>query len=59
MLLGMRNGVSIMHWGGNADAARAVQQTSDGGYIVAGRANVPPADQDMYVVKTNSLGQIE
>ncbi|MFC1754823.1 hypothetical protein ACFL96_15755 [Thermoproteota archaeon] len=45
-------------WGGYNDSSHAVQQTADGGYVVAGRANIPPRDTDTYVVKTDSLGKI-
>jgi len=44
--------------GSSYDAARSVQQTSDGGYIVAGfTQSFGAGGQDFYLVKTNSLGQ--
>ena len=36
--------------------AMSVQQTSDGGYIIAGNANIGIGNCDMYIVKTDSLG---
>ena len=39
------------------DCARAVQQTTDGGYITAGYAGA--AYDDAYLVKTDSLGNME
>ena len=46
------------HYGGyNYEDARSVQQTSDGGYIVAGRTqSYSGLSNDMYVVKTDSQG---
>ncbi len=51
-------------YGGNArDVAYSVQQTADGGYIVAGNTysfgTGTPDSANIYVVKTDSLGTIE
>jgi len=44
-------------YGGSAhDIAYSVQQTADGGYIVAGYTSSFGADDDFYLVKTNSQG---
>ena len=43
--------------GSNDDGANSVQQTADGGYIVAGTTgSFGTGDYDFYLVKTNSLG---
>ncbi len=43
--------------GVSQDVAQSIQQTSDGGYIVAGHTrSFSPGGWDFYVVKTNSLG---
>jgi hypothetical protein len=43
--------------GGGFDEARSVQQTDDGGFIVAGRTySLGAGNRDYYLVKTNSLG---
>lgn len=42
-------------WGG-ADLAYAVQQTPDGGYILAGSTRIETTQDDLYLVKTNSAG---
>ena len=34
----------------------SVQQTSDGGYIIAGEIGIPTIEWDIYLVKTDSLG---
>jgi len=45
------------HGGTRNDGANAVQQTADGGYIVAGETNSFGAgEDDFYLVKTNSQG---
>ncbi len=36
----------------------SVKQTSDGGYICAGSTHPPSGDNDIYVIKTNSEGNI-
>ncbi len=41
------------------DDAYAIQQTSDGGYILAGFANYSAARMDAMVVKTDSNGRLE
>ncbi|TKJ40601.1 hypothetical protein CEE37_06455, partial [candidate division LCP-89 bacterium B3_LCP] len=38
------------------DECRSVQQTTDGGYILGGFAQFGPSGLDMYLVKTDSLG---
>jgi hypothetical protein len=43
-------------------AANSFQQTSDGGYIISGQVNATanyPEDDRAFVIKTNSLGNIE
>lgn len=48
---------SKTYGGPNYDFGRSVQQTVDGGYIVAGStANFGSGDFDVYLVKTNSAG---
>ena len=43
-----------------ADSGKSVKQTSDGGYILAGTsASFGPGGRDMYLVKTDSLGNEE
>jgi len=43
--------------GGSADAARSVEQTSDGGYIVAGyTSSFGVHAQDAYLIRTNHVG---
>jgi len=42
--------------GGGEDAAWSVQQTSDGGYILAGITKYSEYDSDVWLVKTNSNG---
>ena len=41
---------------GGLDCAYAVEQTPDGGYIVAGSTRSVAGDDDVYLVKTNSNG---
>ena len=46
-------------YGGNDyDVARSLQQTTDGGYIVAGFTGLLIDDSDVYLLKTDSLGDI-
>ncbi len=48
---------SRTYWGSGDDYARSIQQTSDGGYIVAGYTNSFGAGlYDFYLVKTDSIG---
>ena len=39
-----------------ADTAHSVQQTFDGGFILAGTTDTPSNDADMYLVKTDASG---
>jgi type IX secretion system substrate protein len=41
------------------DGANSVQQTSDGGYIVCGQSNIYSQGGDIYLVKTNTQGNLE
>ncbi|MFZ8835380.1 MAG: hypothetical protein ACO2O5_14485, partial [Candidatus Caldipriscus sp.] len=45
--------------GTNWDEARSVQQTSDGGYIVAGHTGSIFADYDILLIKTDADGNVE
>jgi len=45
--------------GPSFDAANSVQQTSDGGYILAGYTSSPYAANDFWLVKTDSSGNEE
>jgi len=42
--------------GANTEAGRAVQQTTDGGYIIAGTFNPGGLNEDVYLIKTDSIG---
>lgn len=42
--------------GTNSDQSFSVQQTPDGGYIIAGSAEVLGTNDDSYLIKTNSTG---
>jgi hypothetical protein len=42
--------------GTDFDAGSSVQQTADGGYIVAGTKYLSPANPDVYLIKTNASG---
>jgi hypothetical protein len=42
--------------GSNDEAGKSVQQTSDGGYIIAGYKDYGGWDCDVYLIKTNSSG---
>ena len=61
-LLVKTDSIGIMDWyrlygGEEVDNAKSVLQTSDGGYIIAGRtASFGVGSNDMYVVKTDSQG---
>jgi uncharacterized delta-60 repeat protein len=56
------DGIGVILWtraigGDDSDMARSIQQTSDGGYIVAGCTNsLGEGGNDFYLVKTNSQG---
>jgi len=53
----IRSGPKLMGGASNNDYAEAVEQTSDGGYIVAGYTTSFGAGiQDVYLIKTDSLG---
>jgi len=44
----------------NDDVANSIQQTTDGGYIVAGRTgSFGSGGEDVYILKLNSKGQLE
>jgi hypothetical protein len=51
----------IHSYGEYGDNARAVRQTSDGGYILCGRSETGPGNpySDLLVIKTDSNGDIE
>jgi hypothetical protein len=40
----------------STDVGRSVQQTLDGGYIIAGYTNEYPLNHDVFLVKTNTIG---
>ena len=42
----------------SSDIVRSIQQTSDGGYIVAGRTQVSADNTDAWVLKLDSIGEI-
>jgi hypothetical protein len=42
----------------STDVGRSVQQTLDGGYIIAGYTNDYPLNHDVFLVKTNTNGDI-
>ncbi len=41
------------------EEARSVEMTPDGGYILAGWSNRIPGGEDIYVIKTDSLGNVQ
>ena len=43
---------------GNADDAYFIQQTSDGGYIIAGSTYSAPSGYDMWILKLDSTGNV-
>jgi len=47
---------SNTYGGSNYDEARSVCQTPDGGYIICGTDNYNTSNSDLYVIKTDSLG---
>jgi hypothetical protein len=50
---------SKIYGGSGWDQARSVQQTSDGGYIIAGYTYISEHDSDAYLIKTYSDGSEE
>ncbi len=50
---------SKTYGGKGNDGAFSVQQTSDGGYIIAGYTNTPEFQQDVYLIKTDGQGNKE
>lgn len=56
--------VGVIQWeqsygGGETDVAKSIAITSDGGYIVAGRALSDSAQFNYFIVKINSVGTIQ
>jgi len=45
--------------GEDGDEAKSTQQTTDGGYIVAGWTYSPDSRGDVYILKLNSKGEVE
>jgi len=45
--------------GSGYDYARSVEQTTDGGYIIAGDSGSYDVNGDIYLIKTDALGNIE
>jgi len=46
--------------GGESDVANSIQQTTDGGYIVAGCTwSFGSGESDVYILKLNSKGEVE
>jgi hypothetical protein len=58
------DGIGDVAWartfgGGGTDAAQAIQQTSDGGYVVVGQTtSFGPGDSDVWVLKLDESGNI-
>lgn len=44
---------------GYAESANSVQQTFDGGYILAGRQGITFGETDLMLIKTDSTGEVE
>lgn len=44
--------------GTNVDYAYSIQRTADGGYIIVGRSGSYGGDCDVYLIKTDSLGNV-
>ena len=49
----------IFYGGGYPTSGSCVQQTEDGGYIVVGHAFNPPNYVDVWLIKTDSLGDLQ
>ena len=55
-LIGLGQGWEKTYGGGNTDYGYSVQQTTDGGYIITGTGLFGNIDDDIYLIKTNSIG---
>ena len=56
-ILGFAQGFQSTFSGDSLDVGSSVQQTTDGGYIITGRTNsYGNGDADVYLIKTNSIG---
>lgn len=54
-----KNTFQKMYGGSNSEGARSIQQTSDGGYIVAGYSDVTDNGMDdFYIIKLDSNGNV-
>ena len=45
--------------GVSTDGGKCIQQTSDGGYVIAGLATLGAGDYDMALIKIDALGNIQ
>ena len=55
-MIGFGQGWEKTYGGGNTDYGYSVQQTTDGGYIITGTGLFGNIDDDIYLIKTNSIG---